>query len=150
MPSQEIEGQNSTSDIDLTNQNDPNKPLTNEESVNGNLSQIFLKAISDSLPLDPLPNNQAHSDNLAYQQALIELTAYGRQEGAQDLGTLLDRIYFLRDGYTRALKEFENPEGTQSLENYQRTLLDLREETWERTKKWSRHDSRSHSRSRHS
>lgn len=86
----------------------------------------------------PLPKNNSSkpssNDNLAYQQALNELTAYGRQEGVQDLGILLDRIYIIREGYARARKEFANPEGTKSRENYQRTLLDLRDETWDRTK----------------
>ncbi|MBP0016303.1 MAG: HDIG domain-containing protein [Cyanobacteria bacterium SBLK] len=130
---QETEEQNSTS---IEEQNlTPDIGLTDENLAKESLSKIFLEAIAVSLPLDPqfLPNG-TQSDNLAYQQALIELTAYGRQEGSQSLGILLDRVYFIRDGYARALKEFANPEGTRSLENYQRTLLDLRDETWERTR----------------
>ncbi|MEM9539457.1 MAG: HDIG domain-containing metalloprotein [Cyanobacteria bacterium P01_E01_bin.42] len=113
----------------------PDADLTDESLAKENLNKIVLEAISISLPLDlrSLPNGR-QSDNLAYQQALIELTAYGRQEGSASLGILLDRIYFIRDGYAKALEEFASPEGTRSLENYQRTLLDLRDETWERTR----------------
>ena len=122
LQSPDIEGQNPTLDEDLTN-NSLSQPPAEDTP----------EAIAPQASLSPSQKG-INPTNLTYQQALSELSAYGRQEGAQALGNLLDRIYFIREGYARALAEFANPEGTQSLENYQRMLLDLRDDTWERTK----------------
>ncbi|MDB9314332.1 HD family phosphohydrolase [Spirulina sp. CS-785/01] len=111
-----------------------------------NLSNLPSVLETDQVETDNTPSTEQNNTtalpeeislegmSLAGQEALRELKAYGDSQGEAQLQDLLSQIELLRQGFQEALQEFENPEGAKAEENYKRTLLDLRDRTWEKTR----------------